>query len=75
MSIPENQKCVSETLKGIRSLIVTGIRQVIAIEGHRSSSTLSTAALGAMREQTHQMPSANNEQVTKNSQKYGLQRQ
>ncbi len=52
----------------IRSLIVTGIRQVIAIEGHRSSSTLSTAALGAMREQTHQMPSANNEQVTKNSQ-------
>lgn len=54
--------------QGIRSLIVTGIRQVIAIEGHRSSSTLSTAALGAMREQTHQMPSANNEQVTKNSQ-------
>ena len=53
--------------QGIRSLIVTGIRQVIAIEGHRSSSTLSTAALGAMREQTHQMPSANNEQVTKNS--------
>ncbi len=54
--------------QGIRSLIVTGIRQVIAIEGHRSSSTLSTAALRAMREQTHQMPSANNEQVTKNSQ-------
>ena len=54
--------------QGVRSLIVTGIRQVIAIEGHRSSSTLSTAALGAMREQTHQMPSANNEQVTKNSQ-------
>ena len=54
--------------QGIRSLIVTGIRQVIAIEGHRSSSTLSTAALGAMREQTHQLPSANNEQVTKNSQ-------
>ena len=54
--------------QGIRSLIVTGIRQVIAIEGHRSSSTLSTAALGAMREQTHQMPSANNEQVKKNSQ-------
>ena len=54
--------------QGIRSLIVTGIRQVIAIEGHRSSSTLSTAALGAMREQTHQMPSANNEQVNKNSQ-------
>ena len=54
--------------QGIRSLIVTGIRQVIAIEGHRSSSTLSTAAFGAMREQTHQMPSANNEQVTKNSQ-------
>ena len=54
--------------QGIRSLIVTGIRQVIAIEGHRSSSTLSTAALGAMREQTHQMPSANNEQVIKNSQ-------
>ena len=54
--------------QGIRSLIVTGIRQAIAIEGHRSSSTLSTAALGAMREQTHQMPSANNEQVTKNSQ-------
>ena len=54
--------------QGIRSLIVTGIRQVIAREGHRSSSTLSTAALGAMREQTHQMPSANNEQVTKNSQ-------
>ena len=54
--------------QGIRSLIVTGIRQVIAIEGQRSSSTLSTAALGAMREQTHQMPSANNEQVTKNSQ-------
>ena len=54
--------------QGIRSLIVTGIRQVIAIEGHRSSSTLSTAALGAMREQTHQIPSANNEQVTKNSQ-------
>ena len=54
--------------QGIRRLIVTGIRQVIAIEGHRSSSTLSTAALGAMREQTHQMPSANNEQVTKNSQ-------
>ena len=54
--------------QGIRSLIVTGIRQVIAIEGHRSSSTLSTAALGAMREQTHQMPSANNEKVTKNSQ-------
>ena len=54
--------------QGIRSLIVTGIRQVIAIEGHRSSSTLSTAALGAMREQTHQMPSATNEQVTKNSQ-------
>ena len=53
--------------QGIRSLIVTGIRQVIAIEGHRSSSTLSTAALGAMREQTNQMPSANNEQVTKNS--------
>ena len=53
--------------QAIRSLIVTGIRQVIAIEGHRSSSTLSTAALGAMREQTHQMPSANNEQVTKNS--------
>lgn len=53
--------------QGIRSLIVTGIRQVIAIEGHRSSSTLSTAAFGAMREQTHQMPSANNEQVTKNS--------
>ena len=53
--------------QGIRSLIVTGIRQVIAIEGHRSSSTLSTAALGAMREQTHQMPSANNEQVTKKS--------
>ena len=53
--------------QGIRSLIVTGIRQVIAIEGHRSSSTLSTAALGVMREQTHQMPSANNEQVTKNS--------
>ena len=53
--------------QGIRSLIVTGIRQVIAIEGHRSSSTLSTAALGAMREQTHQMPSGNNEQVTKNS--------
>ena len=53
--------------QGIRSLIVTGIRQVIAIKGHRSSSTLSTAALGAMREQTHQMPSANNEQVTKNS--------
>ena len=53
--------------QGIRSLIVTGIRQVIAREGHRSSSTLSTAALGAMREQTHQMPSANNEQVTKNS--------
>ena len=53
--------------QGIRSLIVTGIRQVIAIEGHRSASTLSTAALGAMREQTHQMPSANNEQVTKNS--------
>ena len=52
----------------IRSLIVTGIRQVIAIEGHRSSSTLSSAALGAMREQTHQMLSANNEQVTKNSQ-------
>ena len=54
--------------QGIRSLIVTGIRQVIAIEGHRSSSTLSTAALGAMREQTHQMPGATNEQVTKNSQ-------
>ena len=54
--------------QGIRSLIVTGIRQVIAIEGQRSSSTLSTAALGAMREQTHQLPSANNEQVTKNSQ-------
>ena len=54
--------------QGIRSLIVTGIRQVIAIEGHRSSSTLSTAALGAMREQTHQMASATNEQVTKNSQ-------
>ena len=54
--------------QGIRSLIVTGIRQVIAIEGQRSSSTLSTAALGAMCEQTHQMPSANNEQVTKNSQ-------
>ena len=54
--------------QGIRSLIVTGIRQVIAIEGHRSSSTLSTAALQTMREQTHQMPSANNEQVTKNSQ-------
>ena len=54
--------------QGIRSLIVTGIRQVIAIEGHRSSSTLSSAALGAMREQTHQMLSANNEQVTKNSQ-------
>ena len=54
--------------QGIRSLIVTGIRQVIAIEGHRSSSTLSAAAFGAMREQTHQMPSANNEQVTKNSQ-------
>ena len=54
--------------QGIRSLIVTGIRQVIAIEGHRSSSTLSTAALGAMREQTHQMPSTTNEQVTKNSQ-------
>ena len=54
--------------QGIRSLIVTGIRQVIAIEGHRSSSTLSTAALGAMREQTNQMPNANNEQVTKNSQ-------
>ena len=54
--------------QGIRSLIVTGIRQVIAIEGHRSSSNLSTAALGAMREQTHQMPSANNEQVTKHSQ-------
>jgi len=54
--------------QGIRSLIVTGIRQVIAIEGHRSSSTLSTAALGAMREQTHQMPSTNNEQFTKNSQ-------
>ena len=53
--------------QGVRSLIITGIRQVIAIEGHRSSSTLSTAALGAMREQTHQMPSANNEQVTKNS--------
>ena len=53
--------------QGIRSLIVTGIRQVIAIEGHRSSSTLSTAALGAMREQTNQMPNANNEQVTKNS--------
>ena len=53
--------------QGIRSLIVTGIRQVIAREGHRSSSTLSTAALGAMREQTHQMPSANNEQVTKKS--------
>jgi len=54
--------------QGIRSLIVTGIRQVIAIEGHRSSSTLSTAAFGAMREQTHQMPSTTNEQVTKNSQ-------
>ena len=54
--------------QGIRRLIVTGIRQVIAIEGHRSSSTLSSAALGAMREQTHQMLSANNEQVTKNSQ-------
>ena len=54
--------------QGIRSLIVTGIRQVIAIEGHRSSSTLSTAALGAMREPTHQMPSTTNEQVTKNSQ-------
>ncbi len=54
--------------QGIRSLIVTGIRQVIAIGGHRSSSTLSTAALGAMREQTHQMPSATNEQFTKNSQ-------
>ena len=54
--------------QGIRSLIVTGIRQVIAIEGHRSSSTLSTAALGAMREQTHRMPSATNEQFTKNSQ-------
>ena len=54
--------------QGIRSLIVTGIRQVIAIEGHRSSSTLSTAALGAMREQTRQIPSATNEQVTKNSQ-------
>ena len=54
--------------QGIRSLIVTGIRQVIAIEGHRSSSTLSTAALGAMREQTRQIPSATDEQVTKNSQ-------
>lgn len=54
--------------QGIRSLIVTGIRQVIAIEGHRSSSTLSTAALGAMREQTRQIPSATDEQVIKNSQ-------
>ncbi len=54
--------------QGIRSLIVTGIRQVIAIEGHRSSSTLSTAALGAMREQTRQIPNATDEQVTKNSQ-------
>ncbi len=55
--------------QGIRSLIVTGIRQVIAIEGHRSSSTLSTAALGAMRKQTRQIPSSTNEQVSKNSQK------
>ena len=53
--------------QGIRSLIVTGIRQVIAIEGHRSSSTLSTAALQTMREQIRQIPSAANEQVTKNS--------
>lgn len=53
--------------QGVRSLIITGIRQVIAIEGHRSSSTLSTAALQTMREQTHQIPSAANEQVTKNS--------
>ena len=53
--------------QGVRSLIITGIRQVIAIEGHRSSSTLSTAALQTMREQVRQMPSAANEQVTKNS--------
>ena len=53
--------------QGVRSLIITGIRQVIAIEGHRSSSTLSTAALQTMREQIRQMPSAANEQVTKNS--------
>ncbi len=54
--------------QGVRSLIITGIRQVIAIEGHRSSSTLSTAALQTMREQIRQVPSAANEQVTINSQ-------
>ncbi len=37
--------------QSVRSLIVTGVKQLIAIEGQRSSSTLSTAAIGAMRKE------------------------
>jgi DNA mismatch repair enzyme (predicted ATPase) len=43
--------------QSVRSLIVTGIKKLIAIEGQRSSSTLSTAALGSMRSGTLDMTS------------------
>ena len=43
--------------QSVRSLIVTGIKKLIAIEGQRSSSTLSTAALGSMRHGTLDMTS------------------
>jgi len=43
--------------QSVRSLIITGIKKLIAIEGQRSSSTLSTAALGSMRRGTLDMTS------------------
>ena len=43
--------------QSVRSLIITGIRKLIAATGHRSSSTLSKAAFGAMRQENpYKMP-------------------
>ena len=52
--------------QSVRSLIVTGIKKLIAIEGQRSSSTLSTAALGAMRNGTLDMTNATEEKFNNN---------
>lgn len=42
--------------QSVRSLIITGIRKLIAATGDRSSSTLSTAAFSAMRQENRHMP-------------------
>ena len=54
--------------QSVRSLIITGIKKVIAIEGQRSSSTLSTAALGIMRNGTVDITSAVEERFDNNLQ-------